>query len=103
MGITNPGSTLSVNDAEGGLYGTGKYGYSSDSSTVAYSGTSFSGGSDDLVSTLGDVSAALKDALRKLPEIDNQVGAIFFNDNKILGMDVFDLPDSWSSIKEDIP
>lgn len=57
---------------------------------------------DDLVGALDSVRDAVKEALRKLPAIKNQVGAVFFNDVRLIGMDVYDLPLSWKAIKEEM-
>jgi len=58
--------------------------------------------SDDLVGSLGNMTDKLKEALKKIPPIKNQVGAIFLEDNKILGLDVYDMHLSWSAIKDDV-
>lgn len=58
--------------------------------------------SDDLVNTLDDMSDSIKEAMRKLPPIENQVGAIFLYENKVKGMDVYNLQDSWKCVKEDV-
>lgn len=58
--------------------------------------------SDDLVGTLDDMSDAMKVAMRKIPEIKNQVGAVFFYENRLRGMDVYDLSLSWKAIKQDV-
>lgn len=58
--------------------------------------------SDDLVSTLDGMAAKIEEALRKIPPVKNQVGAIFLEDNQILGLDIYDLPLSWDAIKKDV-
>lgn len=58
--------------------------------------------SDDLVSSLDGLTDAMKAALKKIPYIDNQAGAVFLYGNKMVGMDVYDLPHSWDAIKRDI-
>lgn len=58
--------------------------------------------SDDLVSTLDDMSDAMKVAMKKIPSIKNQVGAAFFYENRMRGMDVYDLPLSWDAVKKDV-
>jgi len=58
--------------------------------------------SDDLVDTLDEMSGFISDAMKKIPPIENQVGAIFLYENKIKGLDIYDLPDSWKSVKEDV-
>ena len=57
---------------------------------------------DDLVSTLDDLSDAVKEALKKIPYIENQVGAIFFSDNSVAGVDVYDIPLSWDAVKKEM-
>lgn len=58
--------------------------------------------SDDLVSTLDEMSDAMKVAMRKIPSIKNQVGAAFFYENRMRGMDIYDLPLSWDAVKKDV-
>lgn len=58
--------------------------------------------SDDLVGTLDDMSDAIKEAMKKIPFLKNQVGAGFFYENKMKGMDIYDLPLSWDAIKKDV-
>lgn len=60
------------------------------------------GESDDLVGTLDDMSDMIKEMMKKVPPIKNQVGAIFIYENHIKGLDIYDLPDSWKSVKEDV-
>lgn len=60
------------------------------------------GASDDLVGTLDDMSDMIKEMMKKIPPIKNQVGAIFLYENYIKGLDIYDLPDSWKSVKEDV-
>lgn len=57
---------------------------------------------DDLVSTLENLSAMIKEALKRIPPIDNQVGAAFIRQNCLLGLDIYNLPASWEAVKEDI-
>lgn len=57
--------------------------------------------SDDLVNTLDDISSMIKEMMKKIPPIENQVGAIFINENQVKGMDVYNLPDSWKAVKDD--
>jgi len=57
---------------------------------------------DDLASTLSGVSAMMKEAFRKIPDIENQVGAIFIHDNSVLGLDIYDIPVSWSAVKKEV-
>jgi hypothetical protein len=58
--------------------------------------------SDDLVGTLDEMSDMIKEMLKRIPPIENQVGAIFLYENEIRGLDVYDLPDSWKSVKDDV-
>jgi len=58
--------------------------------------------SDDLVDALDDMTAFIKEVMKKIPPIENQVGAIFLHENKIRGVDVYDLPASWNAVKEDV-
>jgi len=59
-------------------------------------------GSDDLVNTIGELSGSIKEAMKRIPFIENQAGAIFFKENELMGMDVYDVPESWDSVKKDI-
>lgn len=56
--------------------------------------------SDDLVSTIDNMSATMQEVFKKIPYIKNQVGAIFLKENKLIGMDVFDVPLSWDAVKK---
>jgi hypothetical protein len=56
----------------------------------------------DLAGTLDDVVAAMKDAMKKIPAIDDQVGAAFFVGNTMKGLDIYDLPASWKALKDDV-
>lgn len=58
--------------------------------------------SDDLVSTIDSMSSSLKEVFKKIPFIKNQVGAAFFKEHTLIGMDVYDLPDSWDAVKKDV-
>lgn len=57
---------------------------------------------DDLINTLDDMSSFIKEAMRKIPFMKNQVGAIFIQENKIKGLDVYDLSGSWDAVKNDV-
>ena len=57
---------------------------------------------DDLAGTLSEVSAMMKEAFRKIPDIENQVGVIFIHDNSVLGLDIYDIPISWSAVKKEV-
>lgn len=58
--------------------------------------------SSDLSATLEDLSKNIQEVMRKIPFIENQVGAAFFEANKMLGMDVYDLSASWDAVKKDV-
>ena len=58
--------------------------------------------SDDLLKTIENLTDAMKEALTKIPYLDNQVGAIFFYENRMIGMDVYDFPGSWDAVKRDV-
>ena len=59
--------------------------------------------SDDLVSALGGMSDKIKEAMKNIPYIESQVGGVFVEGNgKITGLDIYDIPKSWQSIKNDI-
>jgi len=58
--------------------------------------------SDDLVSTIDNMSDNIRDAMKKVPSVKNQVGVAFIKENKIHGLDVYDIPVSWDKIKEDV-
>ena len=75
---------------------------STSTSTIGSSASRSIPHSDDLASTLDSLTESLKEVLKKIPYIDNQVGAIFYRENKLMGLDVYDLPDSWKKIKEDV-
>jgi len=57
---------------------------------------------DDLAGTLSEVSAMMKEVFRKIPDIENQVGAIFIHNNSVLGLDIYDIPVSWSAVKKEV-
>ena len=56
----------------------------------------------DLTATLDSISDAVKAAMKKIPPIENQVGAVFFHENAMLGMDLYDLSKSWDAVKQDV-
>lgn len=74
--------------------------------TASNSGASFNTGSigaaDDLVGTLDSMSEMIKEMLKKIPPVENQVGAVFIYENSIKGLDIYNLPDSWKAIKNDV-
>jgi hypothetical protein len=75
--------------------------------SVFFAGDSNVGGtpnaaSDDLHKTLNNLSQSIREIMKKIPPIKNQVGAAFFQKNTFQGMDVFDLKESWTAIKDDV-
>ena len=61
------------------------------------------GGGDDLVSTLGELSENVKEAMKNIPYIENQVGGVFLKGSgEIIGLDIYDVSKSWQSIKNDV-
>lgn len=112
IGVSSPGIPFSNSDYSN-LYNTGRFGGMSMNiganmnsrlygSNAGDQSTPNIQASDDLVSTLDNLSDAMKEALKKIPFIENQVGAIFYKENSLLGMDVYDLPKSWENIKKDV-
>lgn len=62
-------------------------------------------GKDDLVGTMKVVEKAKKkisDAIKKIPRLENQVGAIIFDAKGILAVEVFDHPDSWMAFHDKV-
>lgn len=57
---------------------------------------------DNYVNMLDDTITKLKEAMKKIPPIINQVGVVFFEDNDLLGLEIYDSEKSWSALKEDI-
>lgn len=58
--------------------------------------------SDDLVGTLGELSENIKEAMRNIPYIENQVGGVFMKGSgEIIGLDIYDISKSWQSMKND--
>ena len=58
--------------------------------------------SDDLVNTISDLSGSIKEVMKRIPFVENQVGAMFFKENSLVGMDVYDLAASWDAVKRDV-
>lgn len=56
---------------------------------------------DDYVSALKDMKTELKDMLKKMPYIEDQVGVVFFNENKFKGLELFNSNLSWKAVKDD--
>lgn len=58
---------------------------------------------DDLVGILETMGGNLKDAMKNIPYIEKQVGGVFLQGSgKIIGLDIYDIPKSWQSIKNDM-
>jgi hypothetical protein len=57
---------------------------------------------DNLYDTMKDMSNMMKTALEKMPYIDNQVGVVFLKGNDLLGLEVYDLKDSWEAVKKEV-
>lgn len=57
---------------------------------------------DNYVGMMDDLVDNIKNAMKKLPPIKNQVGVMFFNDNDLMGFEIYDSDESWSALKEDI-
>lgn len=58
--------------------------------------------SDDLVGTLDELSENIKEAMKNIPYIENQVGGVFMNGSgEIIGLDIYDVSKSWQSMKND--
>lgn len=57
---------------------------------------------DNYVGMLDDVVDNIREAMKKLPPIKNQVGVVFFGDNDLKGLEIYDSPDSWTALKEDV-
>jgi hypothetical protein len=47
---------------------------------------------DDLVRTIDNMSDSIRDAMKKIPSAENQVGIVFITENKIKGLDIYDIP-----------
>ena len=61
--------------------------------------------SDDLLSTMKEVDQKRKtveSALKDIPVVKNQVGAIIFDNFGITGFEVFDSPDSWKALHKKV-
>lgn len=59
-------------------------------------------GNDNYVGMIDDVVDNMREAMKKLPPIKNQVGVVFFGDNDLKGLEIYDSPDSWTALKEDV-
>ena len=100
VGTSNPTQPINTTNLRGNSIYT-------DSINVGASGdiplnSWYIAGGDDLVGTIDALSDSIREVMKKIPFIDNQVGAAFFKENNLIGMDVYDLPDSWDAVKKDV-
>lgn len=61
--------------------------------------------SDDLIGTIEEVETVkqdIEDAIKDIPLVDQQVGAIIFNSVGIVGFEVFDSDDSWKALHKKV-
>jgi len=61
--------------------------------------------SDDLMGTIEEVETVkqdIEDAIKDIPLIKDQVGAIIFDSVGIVGFEVFDSPDSWKALHKKV-
>lgn len=61
--------------------------------------------SDDLATTVQTVSrfkGDVEDAIKRMPRADNQVGVAIFTLQGVVGVEVFDHPDSWKALCEHV-
>jgi hypothetical protein len=84
-----------------GITGSAEATFTTGSSGAAFTASNI-GAADDLVGTLDSMSDMIKEMLKKIPPIENQVGAVFIYENSIKGLDIYNLPDSWKAIKDDV-
>lgn len=57
---------------------------------------------DDLEGNMKEYSMTMQELFKSLPKVDWQVGAVLLGVKGILGMEVFDLADSWTAMKEEL-
>jgi len=57
---------------------------------------------DNYVEMLDDIVDDMKTVMKKMPFIKNQVGVVFFEDNDLKGLEIYDSKDSWNALKEDV-
>lgn len=57
---------------------------------------------DDLEGNMKEYSLTMQELFKSLPKVDWQVGAVLLGVKGILGMEVFDLADSWTALKEEL-
>ena len=58
--------------------------------------------SDDLVKNIEEHSKTIEEVLRSVPKVNWQVGMALLGVDGVVVLEAFDLPDSWTSIREDI-
>jgi hypothetical protein len=62
-------------------------------------------GSDNLAGTMKVVNkfkGSVDDAIRRMPQADNQVGVVIMDIKGIVGLEVFDSPESWKALSENV-
>lgn len=62
-------------------------------------------GNDDLVGNMKKIEGFkgnIDEMLKKVPFVDNQIGAVIFDHNGVLGMEFFDSSKSWEAIHREI-
>lgn len=99
VAFTSQGETWRNVGNYGRVWETSNTTYTSDNAVNVFGSID---SSDDLVGTLDSLTDAMKAALKKIPYLKNQVGAVFFYENRMIGMDVYDLVASWDAIKKDV-
>jgi len=58
--------------------------------------------SDDLEGTMKKFSMTMQDIFKSLPKVDWQTGAVLLGVDGVIGLEVFDLPDSWTAMKKEL-
>jgi len=58
--------------------------------------------SDDLVSALDNIKKRVKDIVNKIPYRKNQIGVALVKQNKLLSLELYNHPDSWKAIYDDM-
>jgi hypothetical protein len=52
--------------------------------------------------TLKQFKTDVNDAIHRMPRVENQVGVVIFDLNGVVGLELFDHPDSWKALCEDV-
>lgn len=94
LGVSSVLSRSNITESVGATFTT-------ENSGAAFTASNI-GAADDLVGTLDSMSDMIKEMLKKIPPVENQVGAVFIYENSIKGLDIYNLPDSWKAIKDDV-